>query len=84
MFHYSNGEKVEPGDIIQSWFGNHWVRGVVKMVIEPGTQESIYYSCPQGGVLTEEDWNGKPNLVLQTPENRVLDEDYELIQRAKN
>jgi len=83
MFYYSSGEMVQKNDRIKSWQGDHWIKGIVKLVIEPGTPDSLNFHCPQsGGVLLEEDWDGVPNLIFAVHlNNNKLNEDYELESR---
>ena len=82
MYHYRNGEKVEIGDIVRVWHGHGWMLAVVKMIIRPDSKHSIHYGCPKGGILVEEDWNGEPNPILETPDS-LVNEDYQLVVRRK-
>jgi hypothetical protein len=62
---YSTGEVVVVGDEIRSPSGNS---GTVKKVIEPGSQDSLDFSCPEdGGILIEEMFDEGPALVLEMP-----------------
>jgi hypothetical protein len=78
-FHYWTGEEVRIGDKVRT--GNH-KPGIVKMVIAPGSQASKDFSCPQGGVLIEEDWDGTPSLLLETPPDAQQWEDLDFIERG--
>ena len=66
-FFYRTGEPVRVGDRVVGVTGH---RGIVEMVIEPGSQASSDYSCPDGGILIEEDWDGRPCPILMTPPDR--------------
>ena len=79
VFFYRTGDEVRVGDKVRT--GNHNL-GVVKIVIEPGTRDAEDYSCPQGGVLIEEDWDGTPGLLLETPPDREQWEDLDLLEHA--
>ena len=66
-FFYRTGEPVHVGDHVVTGNRNN---GIVEMVIEPGSQASSDYSCPDGGILIEENWDGTPGLLLETPPDR--------------
>lgn len=76
MFHYLSGERVLPGDRVISSNGK---RGAVQLVILPDTDAARDYSCPRGGVLIVEVWNGHESLLL---EDELGLEDVQFVQRG--
>lgn len=61
MFRYDTGEGIQVGDVVTT--GNT-DRARVKLILYPQTQEAIDWSCPVGGILVEEEWNGKSGLIV--------------------
>jgi hypothetical protein len=79
-FHYYTGERVLEGDIIKTGNGK---LGAVEKVIVSGSADSVAFSCPEGGVLINEDWDGTPSFLLLTPPDGVYWEDLVFIRRQK-
>lgn len=79
MFKYRTGEEVQLGDIV---FTGNQKRGVVKLVIYPGTPETQYWACPDGGILIEEDWDGTQNLMAYPVDAREEWEDLDFVSRG--
>ena len=79
VFRYYRSEQVRVGDKVRT--GNY-KRGIVKMVIMPSSQASEDFSCPQERVLIEEDWDGLPCLILETPPDGEHWEDIEFVERG--
>ena len=78
MYHYYTGEEVRVGDVVRS----NDRPGTVRMVIAPGTQEAEDHGCPEGGVMIEEDWDGKPSLLILTPPDGMYWEDLDFVRRG--
>ena len=76
-FHYFSGEVVELGDKVSD-VGHI---GSVTDIFQPDTQESIYFSCPKGGVLVISDWDGQKSSRLWTPPDGEYWEDLEFLGR---
>lgn len=60
-YFYGTGEQVMEGDVVTS--GNH-KNAVVEKIIMPESFDAEAFSCPNGGILLREDWDGKPSLLL--------------------
>ena len=79
IFHYYSGEFVMEGDIVKSGNGNP---GVIEKVIAPGSADGDAWSCPEGGVLIREDWQGTPSYLVEVPPDGIYWEDLEFIRRG--
>lgn len=72
VFHYADGAVVMEGDRVKPL---NTPKGVILIIIQPGSAEAEDYGCPDGGVLVEEDWNGTPSLLLlEPPDGKHWDE----------
>ena len=80
IYHYRSGEEVRVGDRV---FTANKKRGVVVKVIDPNSQDSADFSCPEGGVMINEDWDGVPSWVLFRHQESIL-EHIDFIERAKD
>jgi hypothetical protein len=79
MLRYRSGEDVQVGDVVITGNGK---RGIVKLLIYPGTPDTQYWACPDGGILVEEDWNGTPNLMAYPADAREEWEDLDFVKRG--
>lgn len=79
MFKYDSGEDILIGDAIVTGNGNP---GFVKLILRPGTPESQDWSCPEGGILIEEDWNGQSGLYALPLCHQADWEDLTFVRRA--
>jgi hypothetical protein len=77
VFHYFSGEAVELGDNVSD--AGHL--GSVTDIFQPGTQESIDFSCPEGGVMVVSDWDGQKSAALWTPPDGDFWEDLDFLGR---
>lgn len=79
MFKYDTGEDIRLGDLIITGNGNP---GFIKLILQPGTQESQDWSSPEGGILVEEDWNGQTGLYVLPLCHQADWEDLTFVRRA--
>ena len=77
VFHYFSGEVVQQGDRIRSAGRS----GYVAEVFQPGSDSAKTFDCPEGGVLTFEDWDGKQSPMVWRPPDGEFWEDLEFIGR---
>ena len=51
--------------------------------IDPRSADADAYQCwEEGSILIEEDWDGTPSLLLETPPDGIYWEDLDFIQRS--
>jgi len=77
VFHYFSGEVIQQGDRIRSAGRS----GYVAEVFQPGSDSAKTFDCPEGGVLTFEDWDGKQSPMVWRPPDGEFWEDLEFIGR---
>jgi hypothetical protein len=80
VFHYFSGEVVQEGDRIRS-AGRP---GIVVEVFQPGSDSAVSFECPEGGVRTTEDWNGKQSPMIWQPPDGDYWEDLEFVGRKQD
>jgi len=83
-FRYHTGQIVLEGDRVFS--GNRDkeevpIKGVIKLIVQPGSKEAEEFQTPDGSVWIEENWNGVLGYFLVEPEGGGW-EDVEFIERA--
>ena len=83
MFYYRSGEQVQVGDIVSVEDDMELgpFSGVVVMILEPESKESVDYGCPNGGVMIEGGLSNKKDWVLWSPPDREFWEDLNFIKR---
>ena len=81
VFRYHTGEQVFAGDRVKAWEWGRWLAGRVTRIVACGEQVSEDLVCGHGGVFIEVAWEKSKGLVLETPADGVLDEDYVLVAR---
>jgi len=80
QFKYYTGEAVCVGDMVRTGSGH---LGVVREIIEPGTELSRMLECIEGGILIYENWDGKESpLVMAAPDGENW-EDLQLVRRKE-
>ena len=79
VYRYITGEQVMEGDVVES--GNR-KRAVVEKIITPDTPDAEAFSCPDGGILLREDWDGRPGLLLIRRSDVEELEDTVFVRRA--
>jgi hypothetical protein len=77
---YHDGVDVMVGDVVVT--GNDKI-GVVEKILSAGSDESLLYSCGDGGILIREDWSGKPGLLVTSPTSDDW-EDLDFRRRRKD
>jgi hypothetical protein len=85
MFFYADGQAVCKGDIVNVFFGSSGgVAAFVEDVFLPNTKGAEDFSCKEsGGVLIRETGEAKAfGLLVDSPADGKLDEDYVLVRRA--
>jgi len=79
QFRYRAGEIVRVGDRVRSVGGR---AGGVKEILLPGTEVAKQFSCPDGGVMIMEDWEGVSSpRIFAVPGDYDWD-DVALVERA--
>ena len=79
IFHYPTGEIVKLRDTVKTGNGNI---GKVVNIFNPKSQGAKDFSCEEeGGVLIEEDWDGKASHLLMVPPDGESWEDLKFISR---
>lgn len=79
LIQYDTGTEVKLGDVLITGNGK---RGVVKLIIYPGTTDAQDWSCPEGGILIEEDWDGTPSLLVIPNRPKGDWEDMKFVRRG--
>jgi hypothetical protein len=77
-FHYCDGTVVHKGDRVQT--SDNRI-GVVEAIVQPETEESKQFLCPDGAVLIIEDWNGIKSPIVMKPPDGKFGEDIIFISR---
>ncbi len=75
-FRYSDGEAVKLDDVVTT--GNQ-CKGKVVRIIQPRSPDAEHFHCPEGGILIEEQWDGKRSLLVMTPPDGSQWEDLALV-----
>ena len=76
---YQNGVEVRKGDVVAINREGHLVKGVVRKIILPNTQDSRTWAAPEGGVLIE-----GGGLGLSVTRSLEDDEDVVFVRRGED
>ena len=77
-FHYFDSNVIRLGDLV---CGPRDRMGWVDEIVQPGSQESQAYGCPEGGVRFIFDWDGIQSAVMMLPPDGEFWEDIEFLRR---
>lgn len=78
-FRYCDGRTVRRGDRVRI-AGKR--PGIVVEILQRGTDIAKSFSCPEGGVLIAEDWDGLLSYLTMVPPDEASWEDLELVERV--
>ena len=67
-FYYQTGEAIRVGDEI---LAESKRPAIVTEVLVPDSKRAKDWGLPQGGVMIEEDWDGRPNPVFYSSEKWI-------------
>jgi hypothetical protein len=85
-FYYATGEEVRVGDRVLTENRNKATgspnRAIVVMIIAPNTKDAVDYSCPDGGVMIDEDWGGGHRGWTLLPKQSDVSDELTFIGRA--